>query len=139
MGVVSALVSVCCLLSAVPAVALDADVSGMPASRYPIALPYVDVAHARIVDGSRRVSVAGLQGTVTQLWKVDGGYVLGRKTPRGNRSSGRTGAYDLVYVTSAGTRRVITNYWRGPTPGPEDAGYRAIEIARPAMVVCALG
>jgi len=139
LGVVSALASVCLLLGAVPAVAIDADVGSLPASRYPIAVPYVDVAHARILDGARRVSVAGLQGTVTHLWKVDGGYVLGRKTPRGNRSQARTGVYDLVYVTSDGTRRVITSYWRGPTPGPEDAGYIALEIGRPAMVVARSG
>ena len=135
MGVVSALLCAC-LLSSVPAFAIEADVGSMPASRYPIALPYVDVPHARIVDGTRRVSIAGLHGTVTQLWKVDGGYVIGRKTPRGHRSVGRTGVYDLVYVTLGGARRVITSYWRGPTPG---SGYHPGEIGRPAMVVARSG
>ena len=102
-----------CLLGAVPAAA-SGPVGLLPASRYPIAVPNVDVAHDRIVDGTRRVNIAGLQGTVTQLWKVDGGYVIGRKTPRGHRSQGRTGEDDLVYVATDGTRRVITSYWAGP-------------------------
>ncbi len=102
-----------CRLGAVPAAA-SGPVGLLPASRYPIAVPNVDVAHDRIVDGTRRVNIAGLQGTVTQLWKVDGGYVIGRKTPRGHRSQGRTGEDDLVYVATDGTRRVITSYWAGP-------------------------
>jgi hypothetical protein len=63
------------------------------------ALPYVDVAAKRIVDGTRRVDLSGMQGDVLRLYKVDGGHVVGRVV------GGRPG---LVFVSSGGTRFWIT-------------------------------
>ena len=64
-------------LPAAAAVVVTPDVPALPVGSAP-ALPYVDVPGSRIVDGARRVSLAGMAGTVTRLYKVSGGYVLGR-------------------------------------------------------------
>ena len=55
------------------------DVANLPVGALP-ALPYVDWPNKRIVDGTRQISIAGIQGRVTALYKVDGGYLL-VKTP----------------------------------------------------------
>ena len=76
-------------------------------------LPYLDVAQHRIVDGSRSVDVTGLQGTVVRLFKVDGGYVLGRIFPGGS---------DLAFVSTSGARRLLTGRWDWPNIGNPDPG-----------------
>lgn len=84
----------------------DLDVSSRPQGEAPH-LPYLDGQARKIVDGTRQVDIRGLQGSVTQLHKVDGGYLLGRIV-----SSSRS---DLVFVSSSGSRTVITQQWRSPT------------------------
>jgi hypothetical protein len=83
------------------------DVAHLPVGALPH-LPYVDWPARRIVDGSRRVSISGIQGRVISLDKVDGGYVLGRELPVGN---------DLVFVTNTGARRVLVSRWLPPRRG----------------------
>src|SRR4051812_12357384 len=80
------------------------DVAHLPAGAAP-QLPYVDRRTERIVDGDRRVSIAGLRGTVVRLFKVDGGYLLGRSFD---------GGQDLVVVRRNGARSVLVDRWRGP-------------------------
>jgi hypothetical protein len=87
-----------------PPVKITPDVDSLPQGAAP-KLPYVDVRAKRIVDGSRRVSISGLVGTVRQLFKVSGGYVLARKS----------GSYDdLVMVRSDGHRSVLVSQWIEP-------------------------
>lgn len=81
------------------------DVESLPQGEAPH-LPYLDGQAQKIVDGTRQVDVRGLQGTVLQLHKVDGGYLVARSVS-GARS-------DLVYVARSGTRTLITRHWRGP-------------------------
>lgn len=71
------------------------------------AIPYYDPATKVLHDGSKTLTLTGLQGTVVQLHKVDGGYLLGRTT-------GGTGA-DMVFVSSTGKRTLITQQWQAPT------------------------
>jgi len=87
-------------------VSVTPDVASLGAGAYPH-LPYVNLATKRIVDGTRRVSISGIQGTVTALHKVDGGYLLARNV---------TGGADLVMVTHSGDRRVLVAHWmQAPT------------------------
>ncbi len=81
------------------------DVASLPQGEPPH-LPYLDGGQ-KIVDGTRQVDVRGLQGAVTHLYKVDGGYLLGRAV-----SSSRS---DLVFVSSSGQRTLITQHWKRPT------------------------
>ena len=81
------------------------NVAALPQGAAP-QLPYVDAPNDRIVDGTRRVSLAGLQGVVTHLHKVDGGYVLGRRI-----GTSTTARDDLVLVTDAGKRSLLTQRW----------------------------
>ena len=106
-----ALVASASLLVSAPTEAADTppfvlDVSSLPQGEAPH-LPYLDGQARKIVDGTREVDVRGLQGTVTQVHKVDGGYLLGR-TVSGLRS-------DLVFLSSSGRRTLITQQWRSPT------------------------
>lgn len=107
------LTSLGCLASAPPASAaprvVTPDVARLPAGALP-ALPYVDWPARRVVDGGRRVSIAGLQGRVVELHKVDGGYLLRRRIPG-------PAEHDLVFVSSRGGRRVLaTGVMRGTLP-----------------------
>src|ERR1700712_997316 len=86
----------------VPAGAVDPDVPSLPVGAAP-SLPYLDVPGKQIVDGSSHVDVTGLKGTVSQLFKVDGGYLLGRRT-FGTKP-------DLVFVSTSGKRTLITTRW----------------------------
>lgn len=88
------------------------DVAHLPVGALPH-LPYLDWPKRRIVDGSRRVSISGIQGRVISLHKVDGGYVLGRDLTVGN---------DLVFVTHTGSRRVLVPRWLPPRPGHLETG-----------------
>jgi hypothetical protein len=80
-------------------------VSSLPQGEAPH-LPYLDGQAQKIIDGTRKVDVRGLQGTVTQVHKVDGGYLLGR-TVSGSRS-------DLVFLSSNGNRTLVTQQWMSP-------------------------
>jgi hypothetical protein len=93
------------------------DPSALPPGGAP-RLPYLDVAAARIVDGSRRVGVTGLQGTVTHLHKVDGGYVVGRSTSAGP---------GLAFVTTSGARSALTSDWHWPV---DNGIYRGVMVSR---------
>jgi hypothetical protein len=84
--------------SAYGAVSTEPDVPRLPAGSLP-KLPYVNWGARTIVDGSRRVSISGIQHRVVELHKVDGGYLLRR-----NLDSGKD---DLVFVSTGGTRKVI--------------------------------
>jgi hypothetical protein len=77
----------------------------VPAS--PPRLPYIDVAAARIRDGSRAVSIAGLVGSPVALYKVQGGYVVRRLVGA---------AHQLVLVTDAGARRVLVDRIESNSP-----------------------
>ena len=77
------------------------DVADLPVGARPH-LPYVDWSAKRIVDGSRTVNISGIQGRVISLHKVAGGYLLGRELTVGN---------DLVFVSTAGARRVLVPGW----------------------------
>ena len=83
------------------------DVAHLPVGALPH-VPYVDWPGRRIVDGSRRVSISGIQARVISLHKVDGGYLLGRELPVGN---------DLVFVANTGARRVVVSGWMPPVAG----------------------
>ncbi len=93
--------------------------SGPPASAAPVdvtpdvanldvgplpALPYVNWPRRQIVDGSRRVSIAGIRARVIGLHKVDGGYLLTRRI--GNQIEN-----DVVFVSTKGARRVLVEHW----------------------------
>ena len=69
------------------------------------------------MDGSRRVDVTGMQGTVTHLHKVDGGYVIGRITSTGP---------GLAFVTISGARSVLTSYWHWPV---DNGIYRGVMVS----------
>ncbi len=89
------------VLSAVPAqavVRVTPDIQRLPVGSMP-QLPYVDWAARRIVDGSRAISISGIQGRVVELHKVDGGYLLRRDLD--DRSQ------DLVFVSTSGSRKAI--------------------------------
>ena len=88
------------------------DVPDLPAGAMP-RLPYVDWQARRIVDGTRRVSISGIQARVISLHKVDGGYLLGRELTTGN---------DLVLVRSNGARRVLVGGWDAPRRGSLGTG-----------------
>lgn len=79
------------------------DVANLPVGALP-ALPYVDWPNKRIVDGSRRISIAGIQARVIALHKVDGGYLLVRRI--GNQIEN-----DVVLVSTKGARRVLVEHW----------------------------
>ena len=104
------------LLSAlgVSAASAGPEVSPVP-STLPVGgaprLPYVDVAAKKIVDGSRRISIAGLAGTVTHLLKVDGGYVVGRNS---GAAAWRDVKPGLAFITTSGGRSSITGNWFWP-------------------------
>ena len=61
--------------SAAAGVTVTPNVPKLPAGALPH-LPYVNWAAKQIVDGNRKVSIAGLQRNVHSLHKVDGGYLL---------------------------------------------------------------
>ncbi len=88
-------------------VVVTPDVAILPAGALP-ALPYVDWPNKRIVDGSRRISIAGIKARVTALHKVDGGYLLARRITEINN--------DLVFVSNAGARRVLIPEWERRSP-----------------------
>lgn len=114
------------LLSAlgVPAASAGPEVSPVP-STLPVGaapkLPYVDVAAKKIIDGTRRVSIAGLAGTVTHLQKVDGGYILGRNSGSQVWQGVRPG---LAFITTSGERSSITSNWLWPWDEAIYAGVR---------------
>jgi len=115
-----ALATLMLLLPAPPASAGPAvtpDVPSLSAGVRP-RLPYVDWSAKRIVDGSRRISISGLQARVISLHKVDGGYLLGRELTRGN---------DLVFVSTRGARRVLVSGWKPPRRGELDS---ALAVSR---------
>ncbi|WP_460841464.1 hypothetical protein [Nocardioides marmoraquaticus] len=74
---------------------VDLDPALLPQGAAP-ALPHLDQERRVIVDGSRRVSLAGLVGTPLWFVKVKGGYLLDR------------GRDDVVRVTTSGARSVLT-------------------------------
>ncbi len=80
--------------------------SALPQGTAP-AIPWFDPVSKVLHDGSRALTLSGLQGKVVQLHKVDGGYLLGRSTTG-------SGA-DLVFVSSTDKRTLITKQWQRPT------------------------
>jgi hypothetical protein len=101
-ALVAALLSGFAAGSAVAApVVVTPDVANLPVGTLP-QLPYVDVPGRQVVDGTRHVSISGLQGTVTALHKVDGGYILARTF---------SGGEDLVMVRTSGARKVLVAHW----------------------------
>jgi hypothetical protein len=92
------------------------DVATLPAGQAP-RLAYFDVGKRRIIDGTRRVSVGKLQGTVTHLHNVRGGYVVGRTLGASN---------GLAFVTNRGARSALTSDWLWPS----DFGiYRGVMVS----------
>lgn len=106
------------------------DVSSLPQGEAPH-LPYLDVPAQKIVDGTRLVGVRGLKGTVIQLHKVDGGYLLGRKA-----SDSTSDLSDLVFVSSnSGRRTLITQHWKSP-PATASGTYRdTLTVSLPALKI----
>lgn len=95
-------------LPAQASVTVTPDVPRLPVGAMP-AMPYVDWPARRIVDGSRRISIRGIQARVTELHKVDGGYLLRRRLDEQTRSE------DVVFVATSGARRsVATVHWQRP-------------------------
>ena len=99
----------------------SSDITGLRAGAMP-RLPYVDWTARRIVDGSRRVSISGIQGRVVSLFKVDGGYLLGRQLTTNPPPSLVTGDHDLVFVSTSGARRSILSHWASPRRGQLNIG-----------------
>ena len=128
-GVATALLAV--LLVAPPATAgvtVTPNVPKLPAGALPH-LPYIDWVAKQIVDGNRKVSIAGLQRNVHSLHKVDGGYLLLRlDDPSWN--------WDLVFVSTAGARRVIAAHVFPPTyPTLRDGNMLAVSSGGDKVVV----
>jgi hypothetical protein len=92
------------------------DPSTLPLGPRPT-LPYVDIAAKKIVDGTRRVDISGLEGRITHLHKVDGGYVVGRY---GTHSG-------LAFISSTGARSSITGNWYDPLP--EEMLYQELKVS----------
>jgi hypothetical protein len=92
-------------------VSITPNVATLPAGALP-RLPYVHWGTKTIVDGNRRVSIAGIQSRVISLHKVDGGYILGREGAN---------THDLVFVTYTGARRVLVANWLQPRADSLDA------------------
>jgi hypothetical protein len=99
----------------------SSDITGLRAGAMP-RLAYVDWTARRIVDGSRRVSISGIQGRVVSLFEVDGGYVLGRQLTTNPPGSLVTGDHDLVFVSTSGARRSILSRWAAPVRGRLNTG-----------------
>jgi len=100
-GLMGALALAASVLSAGPAHAMvwvSPDVARLPAGTLP-QLPYLNWSTRRIVDGSRQVSISGIQGRAVELHKVDGGYLLRRQLSDGSN--------DLVFVSTTRTRKAI--------------------------------
>ncbi len=76
--------------------------SALPQGAAP-AIPWFEPRTKVLHDGTRALTLSGLQGRVVELHKVDGGYLLGRSTSE-------TGA-DLVFVTTTGARTLVTQQW----------------------------
>jgi hypothetical protein len=127
-GVAVALLVV--LLAAPPAAAgvtVTPNVPKLPAGALPH-MPYVDWVGKKIVDGNRKVSIAGLQKNVHSMHKVDGGYLLLRHDVDDN--------WDLVFVSTAGARRVIVPYVHLPTwPPLRDGNMLAVSGSGDKVVV----
>jgi hypothetical protein len=79
------------------------DVAKLPVGALP-KLPYVNWPKRQIVDGGRRVSIAGIKARVIALHKVDGGYLLLRRI-------GGQIENDVVFVSVRGARRVLVEHW----------------------------
>jgi hypothetical protein len=112
----SAVAVLAVLLAAPPAAAgpsVTPDVPNLPAGALPH-LPYVNWVAKQIVDGSRRVSISGIQGKVWSLHKVDGGYLLVRVLGDFDQR------WDLVFVSNAGARRAILVGMYPPRPDALD-------------------
>lgn len=114
------------LLVGGPARAADVDLDPalLPQGAAP-ALPYLDQERRVIVDGSRRVSLAGLVGTPLWFVKVKGCYLLDR------------GRDDVVRITTSGARSVLTyrrtsDYDGAPTLAVSSGGDKvALSISDP--------
>ena len=128
-GVAIALLAV--LLAAPPAAAgvtVTPNVPKLPAGALPH-LPYVNWAAKQIVDGNRKVSIAGLQRNVHSLHKVDGGYLL-------LRADFTNWNWDLVFVSTAGARRVLVAHVFPPTyPTLRDGNMLAVSSGGDKVVV----
>jgi hypothetical protein len=72
-----------------------------------------------VVDGNRQVSISGIKGRVTALYKVDGGYLLKRKIPGPWEN-------DLVLVGNRGDRRVLANGVMYGDPAVSSGGDKVI-------------
>lgn len=103
------------------AVTISPDVPSLPEGSAP-AVPYLDVPGDKIVDGGRTVDVTGLQGRVIQLYKVDGGYLLGRSTTVGPQ---------LVFASTAGKRTLITKQWYARTATASPTSRWSTRVAAP--------
>ena len=103
LALVSSLLTVVAPASAAAPVDVTPDVANLQTGALP-ALPYVNWPAREIVDGSKHVSIAGIKARVTALHKVDGGYLLVRRTSDINN--------DLVFVSTTGARRVLIDEWQ---------------------------
>ena len=114
--------------SAAAGVTVTPNVPKLPAGALPH-LPYVNWAAKQIVDGNRKVSIAGLQRNVHSLHKVDGGYLL-------LRADFTNWNWDLVFVSTAGARRVLVAHVFPPTyPTLRDGNMLAVSSGGDKVVV----
>lgn len=105
-------------------VSVEPDVPRLRVGSLPT-LPYVDWPNRTIVDGSRRVSIKGIQARVIELHKVDGGYLLRRELVRYPRQE------DLVFVATNGDRRSIAKkFWRGAIKVSKDGSRVVVNRSR---------
>lgn len=105
-------------------VSVEPDVPRLRVGSLPT-LPYVDWPNRTIVDGSRRVSIKGIQARVIELHKVDGGYLLRRELVRYPRQE------DLVFVATNGDRRSIAKlFWRGAIKVSKDGSKVVVNRSR---------
>ncbi|MET1004510.1 MAG: hypothetical protein ABWX96_03120, partial [Propionibacteriaceae bacterium] len=93
-----------------PAAAADPDPISLDPSALPQgpapAIPYFDPVAKLLHDGGKTLDLTTLKGVVIQLHKVDGGYLLGRRTsPTGN---------DLVFLSATGRRTLVSQQWKPP-------------------------
>lgn len=96
---------------AVPTPSVTLDMATMPAGPPPN-MPYLDTATEQIRDGARVVDLTHLQQFTkpSQLWKVNGGYVLDRNVNYGQE-------IQLLFVSYTGRGKILShNLTYGDTP-----------------------
>lgn len=88
---------------AAPTPSVTIDPATLPAGPPPD-MPYFDVATEQIRDGSRTVDLTGLKKFTqpSQLWKVNGGYVLDRNVDFGRE-------LQLLFVSNTGKGKVLSH------------------------------